>query len=632
MPLKAKIYIATVLAAGWGALLASLLQWHTADWAGFIIYVAVALAASGCKLRLPGITATVSACFLVVLVGILCLSVPEAVVGGCAAVAFQCVWHSRSKPRPIKILFNVASIAIAITVSADVFHSRWLGSMGFEYASKLVVLGAIYFLSSTVPVAGVVALTERKPVWEIWRGSYSWSFAHYLVGAAVAGLFVMAKERLGWQTAMLTVPVTYLIYRSYTVYLGRIDDARKHAEETASVHFRTIESLALAIEAKDQTTHDHLQRVRVYALGIGEELGMTEIELDALRAAALLHDIGKIAVPEYIISKPGKLTPDEFQKMKIHPVVGAEILERVRFPFPVAPIVRAHHEKWDGTGYPAGLQREEIPIGARILAVVDCLDALASDRQYRRALPLSEAMAIAERDSGKAFDPQIVAILKKRYVELEQRARSAPREPWRLSTDIHIERGAEPGAGFATVESAPGTVSAAAESERVRLAGLLEAVATGGRFLSQAEAFSIFSTRLAALVPYDSLAILMREGNKLAAVHSAGNHAALLGSMRMQVGTGISGWVAEVSRAVVNGNADVEPCLGTKLRSALSIPLPGRIANAGVLTLYRAEDGSFTQEDLALVTSFGSALGAYLENDSCAMIPAAPAQNAAVIH
>ena len=128
-----------------------------------------------------------------------------------------------------------------------------------------------------------------------------------------------------------------------------------------------------------------------------------------LRAAALLHDIGKLAVPEHIISKPGKLTREEFEKMKIHPVVGAEILERVRFPYPVTPIVRSHHEKWDGTGYPDGLKGEDIPIGARILAAVDCLDALASDRQYRRALPLDEAMQKVVSEAGISFDPKVVA-------------------------------------------------------------------------------------------------------------------------------------------------------------------------------------------------------------------------------
>ena len=174
---------------------------------------------------------------------------------------------------------------------------------------------------------------------------------------------------------------------------------------------RTIEALALAIEAKDQTTHTHLQRVRTYAVAVATELNLPEGEIEALRAAALLHDIGKLAVPEQIINKPGKLTPEEFEKMKVHPLVGAEILERVAFPYPVAPIVRSHHERWDGTGYPEGLSGEQIPIGARILAAVDCLDALASHRQYRPALPLGEAMAKVKEKAGTWFDPQVVEIL-----------------------------------------------------------------------------------------------------------------------------------------------------------------------------------------------------------------------------
>ena len=150
-------------------------------------------------------------------------------------------------------------------------------------------------------------------------------------------------------------------------------------------------------------------------------------------AAALLHDIGKLAVPDHIINKPGRLTPEEFEKMKIHPIVGADILERVAFPYPVAPIVRAHHEKWDGTGYPDGLKGEEIPIGARILAAVDCLDAVASDRQYRKALPLDEAMKLVVEESGTSYDPKVVEILARRYRELE-----AARSPvWKRQEEIN---------------------------------------------------------------------------------------------------------------------------------------------------------------------------------------------------
>jgi putative nucleotidyltransferase with HDIG domain len=233
----------------------------------------------------------------------------------------------------------------------------------------LLGLAAVtYFAANTGSIAAVIALTEGKSLRSLWVECYFWSFPYYLVGAAFAGMIGWFNREFGWETSLLIVPIIYLIYRSYRLYLGKLEDEKRHVEEMATLHLRTIEALALAIEAKDHTTHDHLQRVRVYAIEVAKELGVTPGEMEALHAAALLHDIGKLAVPEHIISKPGRLTPEEFEKMKIHPVVGAEILERVRFPYPVVPIVRAHHEKWDGSGYPFGLKGEEIPVGARILS------------------------------------------------------------------------------------------------------------------------------------------------------------------------------------------------------------------------------------------------------------------------
>ena len=260
-------------------------------------------------------------------------------------------------------------------------------------------------------VAAVIALTERNSVFAVWRG-YFWSFPNYLVSGAAAAWVVSVSDRLiGWEPSLLLLPILYVVYRSHRMYVDRLEEARTraeqqwaHAEEVAALHRRTIETLALAIEAKDQTTHDHLERVETYAVEVGKELGLGETELEALRAAALLHDIGKLAVPEYIISKPGKLTPEEFEKMKTHTIVGAEIVERIRFPYSVAPLVRGHHERWNGTGLSGRVSRANgfRLARQRILAAVDCLDALASDRQqYRRALPLSEAMAIIESRGGK---------------------------------------------------------------------------------------------------------------------------------------------------------------------------------------------------------------------------------------
>src|SRR5260221_11864160 len=184
----------------------------------------------------------------------------------------------------------------------------------------------------------------------------------------------------------------------------------------ADLHLRTIEALSLAIEAKDHNTHDHLKRSQTYAMKIGQDLELDDSQLNAIRAAAMLHDIGKLAVPEQILSKPGRLTPEEFEKMKIHPIVGADILDRVQFPYPVVPIVRSHHEKWDGSGYPDGLKREAIPIGARILSAVDNFDALASERPYRRALTTEEAMKALSEQKGTSFDQPVVEVMNRLYV------------------------------------------------------------------------------------------------------------------------------------------------------------------------------------------------------------------------
>src|SRR5213079_2230354 len=216
------------------------------------------------------------------------------------------------------------------------------------------------------------------------------SIRSYFLGGALVWMFSQTSGPFGWQIGLLAIPAMYLIDHFYDSCLARLGPEGAHAEQMAALHLRTIEALALAIEAKDHTTHDHLRRVQVYALEVAKSLRLPPGEIEALRAASLLHDIGKLAVPEHIISKPGKLTREEFEKMKIHPVVGAEILERVRFPYPVVPIVRAHHEKWDGSGYPFGLKGTDIPIGARILSAVDFLDAMAADRQYRRAVPMHE--------------------------------------------------------------------------------------------------------------------------------------------------------------------------------------------------------------------------------------------------
>ena len=398
----------------------ALLHWHPENGLRFACFFGVALAASLFKVRLPGIEATMSANFLFILVGILDLSYPETLLMGCLGGLAQSIWQAKPRPTLTQILFNFANLSISITAANLVFHSRAASHLGLAWPLLLVSASTTYFAINTMSVSGIIALTQKRNPLVVWKECYLWSFPYYLLGAMIAGSISLINRAFGWQFAILVLPLVYWMYRSYRIYLDRLEAEKKHTEEIADLHLRTIEALSLAIEAKDHSTHDHLRRVQTYAVQLGKDLGLSEAELNALRAASMLHDIGKLAVPEQILSKPGRLTPEEFDRMKIHPIVGAEILDRVQFPYPVVPIVRSHHEKWDGSGYPHGTSGESIPIGARILSVVDCFDALTSERPYRRAMSVDEAMKHLISEIGTSFDPLVVAAIEKRYLELEQ--------------------------------------------------------------------------------------------------------------------------------------------------------------------------------------------------------------------
>jgi diguanylate cyclase (GGDEF)-like protein/putative nucleotidyltransferase with HDIG domain len=623
MSLAARAFISVVVLVGICVLIYAVLNGTSKDPLRFVCYLTVAMVASRMKVNLPGITGTMSVNFLFILLGILELSFSETMALGCAAVLVQCFY--RDRPSPVQVVFNVCATASAIGISYNIYHLSIFEGRVSNSSLLLVLAACAYFAANTVPVAGIIALTEHKSLKKIWADCYFWSFPYYLVGAGIAGMMSWLNFLLDWQTSLLILPVVYLIYRSYRLYLGRLEDETRHVGEIADLHMRTIEALALAIEAKDHTTHDHLQRVRVYAVEVAKELKVSAAEMDALQAAALLHDIGKLAIPEHIISKPGRLTPEEFEKMKIHPVVGAEILERVRFPYPVVPIVRAHHEKFDGSGYPFGLRGEEIPIGARILTAVDFLDAMASDRQYRRALPLDDVMARLELESGKSFDPKVVAVLKRRYIELEQRVRSVTVDnPWsRLSTDVKVERDVEPAAGFAKAMSseAPeaGFLSSIA-SARQEAQTLFELSQDLGASLSLGETLSVFSVKLRRLVPYDAIAIYVKRNNELLPEYVSGDNFRLFASLRIPLGQGLSGWVAQNKKPIVNGNPSVEPgymndpTKFSTLRSALAVPLNGLDGVVGVLALYNADKDAFTADHLRVLLAVSSKMALAIEN------------------
>jgi putative nucleotidyltransferase with HDIG domain len=627
MKLAAKAYLGAVCISGAAICVYAVLHGATTDPLRFGCYFALAMLAAGLKVRLPGITGTMSVIFLFLLLGVIELSFIETLMIGYCGTLIQCLWKPKVWPRPIQVAFSVAAMSNSV---AAAYLSYSYAAQIFQHSVplQLAVSASAFFAANTVQVTAVVSLTEGKPFRKLWLDSYFWSYPYFLAGAAIAGMLAGLNRWTGWQTTLLVLPVVYWIYRSYDLYLGKMADEKRYVEEMASLHLRTIEALALAIDAKDHTTHEHLRRVRVYAVEVGKQLGMAAKELDAVRAAALLHDIGKLAVPEHIISKPGKLTPEEFEKVKIHPIVGAEILQRVQFPYEVVPIVRHHHEKWNGSGYPDGIRGEDIPLGARIIAAVDCLDALASDRQYRRAMPLGEAMGVVASEAGQSFDPRVVKVLQEHFVEFERMAQQEPLPEAYLSTDVKVERGDAPAAGFEKGGGAEAVTSAAGES-----ADVLQAIATArseaqllqefslgaGKTVSLAERLAMLAVRVKRLVPHDAMAVYLKRNGELIPEYVGGEDGRFFSALRIPVGQGVSGWVAENRKAILNASPSVESAHAkgaakhSTLQSALAIPLEGLSEVTGVLTIYRTERDAFTKDDLRVLQAMAAKTALWIE-------------------
>jgi putative nucleotidyltransferase with HDIG domain len=624
----ARAFIIGMALAACACFVPACFHWQSNDPVKFICYLIAAMLASSLKVVLPGVEGTLSVNFLFTLLGILELSLPETLAIGLVSTLAQFYWRPVRGLKLVQLVFNLSQVTVSSAAAYGAYKLVAIYVLHAPGPLALLVAAITHFGCNTVAMSTIIGLTEDKPITKVWTEIYLWSFPYYMVGAAAAGLVNFLNAHIGWQSSLLILPPIYLMYRSYRLYLGKLDAEKQHAQQVSSLHLRTIEALALAIEAKDETTGEHLQRVRVYAMELAKDLGLNQDETEALRAASVLHDIGKLAVPEHIISKPGKLTPEEFEKMKIHPIVGAEILEQVHFPYPVVPIVRAHHEKWDGSGYPNGLSGEEIPIGARILAAVDCLDALASDRQYRKALPLQQAMAKVVEDAGKSFDPKVVAILERRYIELEKMANAEPLQaPPKLSLDIKVERGLAPAAGFAesgepkvAIPTQAADFNLRIEAARQQRQQILALSRQTGSPLCAADIFSLLAVRLKNLVPHDSMAAYCPRDGALTAEFVSGDNFRLFSSLRIPDGEGLSGWVAQNHKAILNGNPSVEPgylndpTKYSTLRSALAVPLEGATGVAAVLALYRAGQDAFTADDLRVVEAIGSELGLAIEN------------------
>ena len=364
----------------------------------------------------------------------------------------------------------------------------------------------------------------------------------------------------------------------------------RRASQISELHLATIEALALAIDAKDQTAHNHIRRVQVYAVGLARAIGMSEHEIRGVKTAALLHDIGKLAVPEHILAKPGPLTPEEFQKVRIHPQVGAGIISAVPFPYPVAPLILSHHERWDGRGYPAGLRDRDIPLGARVLSIVDYFDALTSERPYHQAMSIEGAISLLQQEAGKALDPQIVETFVRVLPQL--RAEVQQLDLARLTTPVTA----------IPAEPVPSVFDDIALAHR-EIYALYQIAQTMGTSLGVADTMGVICSKLTELVPFSSCALFLHTEatDSLRCRFATGVDAETLEGLTVQNGQGLSGWVARNRRPLVNARpaAELEAAASaqqTKLQSALVCPLIVGDRFIGTLSVYHVEP-SFYRDD-----------------------------------
>jgi diguanylate cyclase (GGDEF)-like protein len=405
-------------------------------------------------------------------------------------------------------------------------------------------------------------------------------------------------------------------YRVYTIYARRLENERRRGRETAHVHLATIEALARAIDAKDQTAQMHIRRVQIYATGLGRAVGLSDHELQGLKTAALLHDIGKLAIPEHILSKPGPLSEEEFEKIRIHPEVGADIISSVPFPYPVTPLILSHHERWDGKGYPQGLAGDQIPIGARILTIVDYYDAVTTDRPYHKALSRDSAIGLLRHETGRALDPRLVPL----FISLLPALIS--------EIGVEVRRSEKTVPEVVPAGSAPGITPTAANRafENIALAhreiyALYEIAQSMGTSLGVSDTMALISSKLHKIIPWSGCALFLQEpdGESLKCCFATGVDVPKLLNSSVTIGEGLAGWVARNRRTLVNANPlrsfeAIGNGEGLSLRSALVCPLQVNDTFIGCMALYHVDRDYYTEDHRRLLERITEQASAVLQN------------------
>lgn len=482
--------------------------------------------------------------------------------------------------------------------------------------ATLLLFALMHFISNTLLTAIIYSLKKRTPLLALWWSNYSWISLTCLANASAAGVIYLSILKYGMGAVLAAGPLVGVIFATCHFYFKQAEERAKSIESISRVHLATVEALATAIDAKDEITHDHVYRVQVYATGLARHFGLTDPEIEALKAGALLHDVGKIAVPDYILNKPGKLTAAEFEKMKIHTVVGAQIMERVNFPYPVVPIVRHHHERWDGRGYPDGLKGEQIPITARILTVADVFDAIREDRQYRKGMGREQSCQFLKDNSGTQFDPSIVEAFLAQLPKYEDEiaAHKASQAPMLTPTTqaglSESAMKAVPAAGLAPARTQTPDYVKQIHAAHAEVAALYEMAQTFSASLDVRDVVTLTVNRIEGMIAFSTCVIYLRQesDDSALAAYAFGQNADKIRGRSLAAGRGIAGWVLINGQPMSNTDAmlDLNEFLGeseTAYRTAAVFPLKKGDEAIGALALYASEIDSYSSDQLHLLES-----------------------------
>ena len=602
-----RAYVLVVIALGGGLILSLMIQLAlettTPYW---VLVAALTLFSAPLSIRVPSMRATVTVTETFVFAAVLLFGPAAARLTIALDGLVVSVWSQRRNLH--RALFNIGEPAISVFVAAQLFYlvsgvQPLFGSqvgLGELLVALLLMTTSYFVINAALSVTLVWFETRANPV-QFLRDQLLHTGINYFASCSFVVLLVLNLDNLTFASVAVFIPLLVLSYASSRLSTARVEATNGHLNELRQLYLSTIEALALAIDARDQVTSGHIRRVQRHSVALARELGITNAQqINAIEAAALLHDLGKLAMPEHILNKPGKLTPVEFEQMKTHATIGADILATIDFPYPVEAIVRHHHKMWNGKGYPEGIRGDDIPIGARTLAMVDCFDALTSDRPYRRALTPHQAIAVLVHRRSTQYDPRVVDAFIVACDRLIDTAAGSARPEAAAGRKAEIREMVAPRLLLGEVElpePSAGVDEGAGLDHRV----CTPLVDDEGCMLPT---FHVITRYLETVAPGAVCLLYGHEVNQARLVFSHASspeHEFLLRDVSMPLGDRLSGWVGASRRTILNSDpaldlGELAAAWNPSLHTCLAMPLMFNDTLLGVLSVYSPDQQGFHRQ------------------------------------